>query len=271
MKIYIMTDMEGVCGVIDHDTWVIPSGRYYDTGKRLLTYEVNAAIEGFFNAGVDEILVVDGHGAGGIDLQVLDNRVKYLRMMPGLFPFMLDETYDGIAHIGQHAKAGSEFAHMAHTGWFNVLDERVNGVSIGEFGQMTLCAADLNIPAFFASGDHAFKLESEALVPGIECVEVKWGTTPGSGDECSLEAYKERNLSAIHMHPDAAFQNIKLGAYQAAVRLRENPSSFSLPAIKAPYEIVFQYRASAAGPAYATRTTGNTMAEALNNPGEIVE
>jgi D-aminopeptidase len=231
---------------------------------------VNAAIEGFISAGSDEILVVDGHGAGGIDTMILDNRVKYLRMNPGIFPFMLDETYDGIAHIGQHAKAGSECAHMAHTGWFNVLDEQVNGVSIGEFGQMTLCAADLGVPAFFASGDSAFKLEAEAFVPGIECVEVKWGTTPGSGDQCTLEEYKERNLSAIHIHPDVAYQRIKQGAYEAAMRLKEDPSSFSMPDVKSPYEITHQYRASAAGPAFTTRSSGKTMAEALNSSGEIV-
>lgn len=66
MKIYVMTDMEGVCGVVNHDDWVTPQGRYYAEGKRLLTMEVNAAIDGFAAAGATEIVVADGHGYGGI-------------------------------------------------------------------------------------------------------------------------------------------------------------------------------------------------------------
>ena len=41
MKIMIMTDMEGVAGVLDHDDWVLPEGRFYDKGMRLFTREVD--------------------------------------------------------------------------------------------------------------------------------------------------------------------------------------------------------------------------------------
>lgn len=44
MKIMIMTDMEGVAGILNHDDWVQPSGRFYEKGIRLLTGEVNAAV-----------------------------------------------------------------------------------------------------------------------------------------------------------------------------------------------------------------------------------
>ena len=79
MKILIMTNMEGVAGVLNHDDWVLPGGRFYAKGLRLLTEEVNAALEGFFSAGAEEILVVDGHGAGGIDPETLDERALLLR------------------------------------------------------------------------------------------------------------------------------------------------------------------------------------------------
>ena len=47
-----MTDMEGVCGVINHDDWVMPTGMYYEEGKKLLTMEINAAVEGFMQQGL---------------------------------------------------------------------------------------------------------------------------------------------------------------------------------------------------------------------------
>ena len=51
MKVYIMTDLEGVAGVMNSTDWIYPESRYYERGKELLTKEVNAAIDGFFAAG----------------------------------------------------------------------------------------------------------------------------------------------------------------------------------------------------------------------------
>lgn len=82
MKIYIMTDMEGVAGVIDRENYVMFESRYYELGKELLTKEVNAAIEGFFEAGAREILVADGHGSGAINQLLLDPRVDLIRGFP---------------------------------------------------------------------------------------------------------------------------------------------------------------------------------------------
>jgi len=92
MKIYLMTDMEGCAGILNHDDWVLPSGRYYDAGRRILTDETNAAIDGFFAEGATEIVVVDGHGAGGIDPLRLDSRAQLQRGYRGepVYPFGLD-------------------------------------------------------------------------------------------------------------------------------------------------------------------------------------
>ena len=61
MKIYILTDLEGVSGVVSFDEQTSPQGRYYEQAKRLLTGEVNAACEGAFQGGADEVVVLDGH------------------------------------------------------------------------------------------------------------------------------------------------------------------------------------------------------------------
>ena len=74
MKIAVMTDMEGCAGILNHDVWVLPAGRFYDKALRLCTAEANAAVEGFCDGGATEVVVVDGHGAGGIDPQLLDER-----------------------------------------------------------------------------------------------------------------------------------------------------------------------------------------------------
>ena len=65
MRVLIVTDLEGVNGVLNFPDWCTPEGQRNEVGCRFLTEEVNAAVKGFFNAGATEVIVVDGHGSGG--------------------------------------------------------------------------------------------------------------------------------------------------------------------------------------------------------------
>jgi D-amino peptidase len=265
MKIYLMTDLEGVAGVLNAQEWTGPSQRYYDLARELLTLEVNAAVDGFFAGGATEILVADGHGPGALDVPRLDERVQFLRGWgAGPYPLCLDKSFDAIAWVGQHAKAGTEFGHMAHTQGFAYLDLMVNGVSIGEFGQMALCASELGVRAIFGSGDEAFTKEAQALVPGIETAAVKWGVKPGSGDELTADQYARFTASARHLHPVRARRLIRAGALRAIQRAREEP--FGLLPLTPPFERVIKMRPTEAKP-YKTisRVTHPTSVIAMMN------
>ena len=250
MKILIVTDMEGVCGVINHDDWVVREGRYYEEGKSLLAMEVNAAVEGFFNAGATEIHVLDGHGIGGINPLLLDNRTYYINppKVPCSFPF--DATFNAMAWVGQHAKAGSGYAHMPHTGWFNVLDCTINGISVGEFGLLATFGSYFGVKPIFASGDEALAKEASAFAPGIETVAVKRGLVPGNGDSYDCEGYRNRNIAAVHMHPEKACILIKNSAEKALRRFFDNRESFSSTELKPPYRKETWYRGDKNMPAY---------------------
>jgi len=240
LKIYVMTDMEGVAGVLDTTDWCMPGGAYYERGKALLTAEVNAAVEGFFDAGVSEILVADGHGWGGIDNEQLDTRVEVLSRFAGGFPFGLDDTFDFMAYVGQHAKARTPMAHLCHTGNMSVLDLSINGLSVGEFGQLVLCAGELGVRTILAAGDRAFTEEAQALVPGIETVEVKRGLVPGAGDECDADAYRARNVPAVHVHPEVARRRIREGAHKALARAQSE--DFGIRKLDPPWSAECRYR-----------------------------
>ena len=62
MKVILMTDIEGVAGVVSFEADSYPTGKYYEAAKRLLTAEVNAAVEGLVAAGADDVLVLDKIG-----------------------------------------------------------------------------------------------------------------------------------------------------------------------------------------------------------------
>lgn len=61
LKIFISVDMEGISGVVHRDH-TGRNGKDYDLACRLMTLEANAAIEGAFDAGADEVVVSDSHG-----------------------------------------------------------------------------------------------------------------------------------------------------------------------------------------------------------------
>ena len=265
MKIYLMTDLEGVAGVLNFEEWTGPGKPYYELAKEFLTLEVNAAIDGFFEGGAKEILVVDGHGPGGINIKLLDPRVDYLRGWgEGPWPFMLDETFDAVAWVGQHAKSGTEYAHLAHTQSTAYLDLSINGISIGELGQLAMCASELGVRSIFASGDEALTKEAKALIPGIETVAVKRGIRPGTGDELTREEYARFTSSAIHVHPVRARQLIREGALRAIQRAKKE--EFGIIPLNPPFERVAKFRASKDNPRKTiSRETHPTSVIALMN------
>ena len=87
MKVLIMSDMEGVSGIV---AWSQVNGGapMYEEGRRLYTEEINAAVRGARSAGADEIVVVDCHGAGGG------------WSFNSLVPELLDEGCDWVARLG---------------------------------------------------------------------------------------------------------------------------------------------------------------------------
>jgi len=265
-RIYIMTDLEGVAGVRDAEQWCGPNGRYYDVGRKLLTLEVNAAVEGFFAGGATEVVVADGHGAGAVNVELLDPRAQLERGWPTGWPgpSLAAGGFDAVAWVGQHAKAGTEHAHLAHTQGWNYVDLSVNGVSIGEFGQLALCASELGVRSIFASGDKAFSEEAQALVPGIETVWGKRGTTPGRGDELTAEPYGRRNTAAIHLHPEKVRALVRAGAERATRRAQRE--QFGLITLKPPFERVGRFRPEKPGqPMLVSRESHPSSVIALMN------
>jgi len=236
MKVYIMTDLEGVAGVLDSKNWCFSEGRYYLKAKELLTMEVNAAIEGFIAGGATEILVADGHGPGAVNQYQLHPRAEYSRnWASGLSAFGLaDRKFDYAAWIGQHPMAGTIGGHLCHTGNMGVVEQTVNGIKVGEFGDLAMVASTLGTRSIFATGCAAFCREAQALVPGIETVAVKRGTQTTAGNHLPREVYREHNKAAIHLHPVEARRLIKEGAQRAIERAQKE--SFGLVELpKPPY------------------------------------
>lgn len=212
MKILIMTDLEGVAGVVSFEDQTGPNSRYYDAAKKLLTAEVNAAVDGLLEAGADEILVVDGHGPGAIQFEDLHPSARLLHGRPLAAWTTLArifETYDACMMIGQHAMAGVPTSNMNHTQNSRAIDYyQLNGRKIGEIAQFALFCGALGVPLIFLSGEEDACREADEFIPGVITAPVKQGL--GRGSAISLSAPEARS-------------RIKAGVKRAIERQHDNP------------------------------------------------
>jgi len=222
MKIYIETDMEGISGIRRGDQgFVNPGTSNYKIGQRLLTADVNAAIEGALEAGAGEIVVNDGHGGGThILAEELHPQAKLESPVSGRgkhYAPSLNKTFSAVFVIGAHAMAGTEKAFLDHTqsstDWYNYY---LNGKKYGEIGQGAVVAGHYNVPVVLVTGDLAATIEAKKLLgKEIEVVAVKEGLS--------------RN-TAKSIHPSKAYQLIKKAALTSLSKIdRIKPLKLKLP------------------------------------------
>jgi D-amino peptidase len=201
-KIFMITDMEGVDGIFDTELQCLPyqSPRWQESHK-LLTEEVNAAVDGLLEGGATDVVVWDGHDSSR-SLSVIDIHPK-ARLLAGapISPTLeLDSSYSAVIFIGQHAMAGAEKGILNHSyssqGIQNIW---VNGKPTGEIGGRVMLSGAFNVPVIMLSGDTAACKEIHDLVPRAECAEVKSGVSRTAGfmlahpAACALIREKARN------------------------------------------------------------------------------
>lgn len=161
----------------------------------------------------------------------------------------MDTSFDALAFVGQHAKAGTPYSHITHTGWFDAIDLSINGISIGEYGQFSLCAMELGVPTILACGEEALCREAEALTPGVFTVSGKRGLLPDGLDDLDSEAYRKAKLGAIHRSPTLVRKDIREQAALSLCQLQKDRGSFRYPDLKPPYTRVAKFRPHKGRPA----------------------
>jgi D-amino peptidase len=187
--VFLITDAEGVAGVCRQDQ-TEPTNTEM---RQLLTGEINAAVDGFYAGGADEVIVWDGHD-GHQTLSALTIHPK-AKLLMGDLPLTMtfERHYTAVAFVGQHARANSKGGVMAHSysslGIQNLL---VNGKPVGEIETRAALAGAFDTPVVFLSGDQAAADDLHAIVPGAELAVVKEGL---ANYVClSLSAEAARNL-----------------------------------------------------------------------------
>lgn len=207
MKVYISVDMEGTAGIVDELHLVPSGGGEFSLGCRLLTAEVNAAIEGAFEAGATEIIVNDGHEemrnldpeALHPDVRLIQGKIKPAHMVEGL-----DNSFDAAFFVGYHAPSGVPDGVLNHT--FHPYTFRCNGEVWGEIAFNASVAGHYEVPVVLVVGDDAAIRNAEETLPAHVGVSVKRGITRMAGES---------------LHPSRAQELIRQGAKDAIAMINQ--------------------------------------------------
>ncbi|GAA0908758.1 M55 family metallopeptidase [Streptomyces thermoalcalitolerans] len=176
MKILISADMEGATGV----TWpadVLPGTPQWERCRVMFTSDVNAAVQGFFDGGADEVLINEAHWTmRNLLLERLDERAqlltgrhKALSMVEGV----QHGDVDGLAFVGYHAGAGMEGV-LAHTYLANqITGVWLNDVRASEGLLNARVAAEYGVPVVLFTGDDVACEDALGYAPEALKVAVK--------------------------------------------------------------------------------------------------
>jgi D-amino peptidase len=214
MKVFIVSDMEGVAGIVK---WQQTDGARgdvaYHEGRKLYTEEINAAVRGAKAAGATEIVVMDCHGAGehwefnSLIPEDLDPACEFVVQQEWTeYTDFLEQGCDATLFVAMHAKAGTADGVLSHTvrgqAWREL---RFNGTSVGETGINAALCGTWGCPVLLVTGDEAVCREGRALLgAGLSTVSVKTG----------LGRFSARSLT-----PARARELIEAGAKRALADL----------------------------------------------------
>jgi D-amino peptidase len=232
MKIMMGVDMEGITGVCCREMTLL-EGRLGSEGIELAIGDINAAVGGLVDAGVDEIIVWDNHWASFNEpLAKLHPAARYMRGSSAnqMRWSRLDSSVSGLILLGYHARAGTLHGVLEHTmsseSWFRL---KVNGREIGEIGIDGAIAGSMGVPVIMVSGDDKLCAEARDLFgPEIVTVCVKEGIA---------------RHGAVCLHPARTAEMLRAGAAEAVGRIGTiKPLDFGSPV---EVELTFKHTAHA--------------------------
>jgi D-amino peptidase len=229
VKVYLSVDMEGIAGVAA----VEPTRRSdaaYPAAVELMLGETNAAIEGAFEGGADEVVVNDSHGEMfNLPAAAIDPRAQ---LLIGTKPWSMVEGAQNGGHggfgvalfVGYHARAGHPRGTLGHTYSSDLTLVTLDGRPVGEYGLNALALGAWGIPVGLVAGDDALGDEVAEWLPWAEVVVVK-------------HAIGQRSAQSIH--PEVARERIAAAAKRAVERASAEDSERPLEPLRLAPPIVW--------------------------------
>ena len=172
LKVYINTDLEGASGVYKFAQTRERGTPLYEEACRYLMGDIAAVVRGLRDAGVQEILVLDGHGLQAFLPDHMEPGAKYITGIPRPEILWGLQGSAGQILLAFHAMMGTPDGALCHTQssrsenryWYN-------GVESGEIVQSSAIGGHYGIPTIMVTGDEATCREARKFL-GPDCITV---------------------------------------------------------------------------------------------------
>lgn len=215
---FISADIEGVAGVVNA-AQIFPEEIEWAYFRKLMTAEVNAAIEGALTAGATQITVADSHGNG---LSILPDELhpsaRLIRSWPRPLLMMegIENGFDAALLIGYHASVGAPNAVRAHTlSSLRFYDVKLNGIHASEAMLSAALAGHFDVPVALISGDEQTIQEAQRTVdPTITGVAVKRSIGYHCADSVAPQVARQmiREATQVALNQRHSYRPFKLNA-----------------------------------------------------------
>lgn len=179
----ILSDMEGISGLIDHR--LLSSGERFwmNYGRYLLTEEINAVALTLYSKGIKRIYLSENHNFGRN--AVVEELLPFITVLPphsantNLWGTSFwEQLYKkrgiiGAIMIGFPAMAGAG-GYLSHSVDSNVFEYiKINEKEYGAIGITAALLGEYNVPLIAVIGDGSAAKEAAKIVPNITTVMVK--------------------------------------------------------------------------------------------------
>ncbi len=173
LKVYVSTDLEGASGVYKFAQTREPGTPLYREACEYLMGDIAAVVAGLRQAGVEEIIVLDGHGSQAFLPHLMAPGAKYITGKPRPDVLAgLDRSCSGMIMLGFHAMMGTPDGVLCHTQSSRTENRYwYNGVESGEMAQEAALGGYFGVPPIMVTGDEATCREARKFF-GPECVTV---------------------------------------------------------------------------------------------------
>jgi D-amino peptidase len=209
MRVYILTDFEGVTGVTLWNQCNPEHPDLYREGQRLLMSDVNAAIEGALEGGATAVTVLDGHGCPyNMVPELMHPAAEYMCGRGFPVGWGMEDGYDVGMQVGAHSMNRTRDGVLCHT-QNHKSDARYwyNGREMGELGQGAIEMGHFGFPCVFVSGDLAACREAKEFF-GEHCVAA--AVKRGFGRQCAALSSWEKTRELIRAGAREAMSRAKL-------------------------------------------------------------
>ncbi|MBE3598483.1 MAG: M55 family metallopeptidase [Limnochordaceae bacterium] len=220
MRVYISVDMEGIAGTF---SWAQDQGEWRPQVRRLMTLEVNAAVEGALEAGASRIVVNDSHDRmSNLDPELLHPVAELIQGSPKPLSMVqgIEEGFDAALFLGYHGGAGTAGATLDHTYSGTVeWDVRINGRAVNEAALNAGVCGYFGVPVVLVSGDDAACRQMAEWMPWVRTVVVKHAV----GRTAARSVHPERARAMLKEASRDALRDLEKVAPGAVPLLRFEP------------------------------------------------